>query len=67
MTTGDGGGSHVTLGGGTGSRGGVGMGDQGAVALVASWVLAALVVRGKCQRHEPVSCQPERIGWQSGW
>ncbi len=52
---------------GAGSGEGVGMGDQGAVALVASWGLAASVVRGKCQRRGPVSSrQPERIGWLSG-
>jgi hypothetical protein len=68
MTTGDGGGSCATLGGGTGSGVGVGMGGRGAVAPVASLGLAALVVRGKCQRCVPVSsCQLERIGWPSGW
>jgi hypothetical protein len=43
MTTGDGGGSWVIMGGGAGSRGGLGMGGQGAVAPVASWGLAASV------------------------
>jgi hypothetical protein len=68
MTTGDGEGSCMTLGGGAGSREGVRMGGQGTVAPVTSWGLAALVVRGKRQRHGPVSShQPERIGWPSGW
>jgi hypothetical protein len=68
MTTRDGGGSHLILAGGAGSGGGVEMGGQGAVAPVASWGLAASVVKGKCQRHGPVSsCQPDLIGWPSGW
>jgi hypothetical protein len=66
MTTGDGEGSCVTLCGGAGSREGVRMGGQGAVAPVASWRLGASVVSRKCQRCRPVSShQPERIGWPS--
>ncbi len=37
MTTGDGGGSRVTLGGGAASKEGVRVGSQEAVAPVASW------------------------------
>ena len=68
MKVGEGGDSCMTLGGGTGSKEGAGMGGQGTVAIVASWWLAALAVRGKCHSLRPVSsCQPERIGWPSGW
>jgi hypothetical protein len=68
MTIGEGGGSCVTLGDDARSRGGAGMGGQGAVAPVASWGLVALAVRRKCHSLELVlSCQPERIGWPSGW
>jgi hypothetical protein len=68
MTVGAGGGSCMILGGGTGSRAGVGMGGQGAVAPVASWGLVALAVRRKCNSREPaLFYQLETIGWPYGW
>jgi hypothetical protein len=67
MITGDNGGSQVTLSDGAGSREGVRMGGRGTVAPVASWGVAALVVRGKCQRCGPVSSlQPEELDGRLG-